>query len=157
MGDVAQSVLLHRVGAMPPGTSAVFALLAKGGRRILAGRYLAVYRRSRPVDQERFDRWLFVHAAARLGEPVEDEHPALLALLDAPATSGRRSVSGEAVDAGQPGRRDVGADVAPAAEDHHRADEDQRCHAQEGVGEVTAELPVHRHRELVGEEADERG
>lgn len=82
VGDVAQSVLLHRTGAMPPGTSALFVALAKAGRRMLTGRYSSVYRRIRPFDRGRFDRWLFVHAAARLGEPVADEHPALLRLLE---------------------------------------------------------------------------
>jgi aminoglycoside phosphotransferase (APT) family kinase protein len=82
VGDVAQSVLLHRIGAMPPGSSALFALLAKAGRRMLTGRYLSVYRRIHSLEQGRFDRWLFVHAAARLGEPVEDEHPALLRFIE---------------------------------------------------------------------------
>ena len=82
VGDVAQSVLLHRIGAMPPGTSALFGLLAKAGRRLLTSRYLSAYRRVRPFDEESLDRWLFVHAAARLGEPVDDEHPALLAFLE---------------------------------------------------------------------------
>lgn len=82
IGDVAQSVLLHRAGAMPPGTSAVFALLARAGRRLLTTRYLSVYRRVRPLDQDAFDRWFVVHVAARLGEPVTEEHTTLLRLFE---------------------------------------------------------------------------
>jgi aminoglycoside phosphotransferase (APT) family kinase protein len=87
VGDVAQSVVLHRTGAMPPGTSALFSRLARAGRSLLTGRYLSVYRRFRPFDQESFGRWLFVHAAARMGEPVDDEHPALRHLLERARTS----------------------------------------------------------------------
>ena len=81
VGDVAQSVLLHRVGAMPPGIGALFTALAQVGRRWVTSRYLTLYRRQQPFEQELFDRWYFVHAAARLGEPVVEEHDHLLALV----------------------------------------------------------------------------
>ena len=84
VGDVAQSVLLHRVGAMPPGVGSLFTTLAKVGRGWLTARYLRLYRRRRPFDAALFDRWYFVHAAARLGEPVVEEHDACLAILRRP-------------------------------------------------------------------------
>lgn len=87
VGDVAQSVLLHRVGAMPPGISALFKALATLGRGLLTRRYLSVYQRQRPFERALFDRWYFVHAAARLGEPVVEEHEDLLALVQRQVSS----------------------------------------------------------------------
>ena len=89
MADVARTELLHRIGELPPGTPPVFRAIARVGRRLLTDRYLSVYRRHRPLD-ESLERWRFVHAAARLGEPIPEEHPTLLALLRraAPARPG---------------------------------------------------------------------
>lgn len=79
--DVARTVLLHRVGALPPGAPAPLRYLAPMGRSLLIGRYLATYRRRRPVDATAMGRWETVWAAARLAEPVPDEHPALLRVV----------------------------------------------------------------------------
>jgi len=81
VADVARTALLHRVGRPPPGSSRVVRTMAPVGRRILLGRYLATYRAQRPVDAELLGRWELVRAAARLWEPVPDEHPALLQYL----------------------------------------------------------------------------
>jgi aminoglycoside phosphotransferase (APT) family kinase protein len=86
LGDVAQCLMLHLLGAMPPGIGAFFTSVAKVGRVLLTQRYLAAYRRQEhavPFAQDRLDRWYLVHLAARLGEPVEEEHPAVLAELQA--------------------------------------------------------------------------
>ena len=80
-GDVARTELLHRIGELPPGTSAFFRAVTRVGRRLLTGRYLAVYRRGRPLDAEQFRRWQVVHAAARLDEGFPREHPGLLEFL----------------------------------------------------------------------------
>jgi aminoglycoside phosphotransferase (APT) family kinase protein len=81
MSDVARTELVHRMGALPPDTPAAFRAIARVGRQWLANRYLAVYRRHRPID-ESLARWRFVHAAARLNEPIPEEQPALLDLLE---------------------------------------------------------------------------
>jgi aminoglycoside phosphotransferase (APT) family kinase protein len=81
MSDVARTELVHRMGALPPGTPSFFRAIARVGRQLLADRYLAVYRRHRPID-ETLVRWRFVHAAARLNEPIPEEHPILLDLLE---------------------------------------------------------------------------
>src|SRR4029077_4433982 len=46
LADVARTELLHHLAAPPAGTSAVFVTLMAAGRRLLARRYLAVYRRA---------------------------------------------------------------------------------------------------------------
>ena len=81
-GDVARTELLHRIGELPPGTSAFFRAVTTVGRRLLTGRYLSVYRRRRPLDPDLFERWQIVHAAARLDEGFPREHPGLLAFLE---------------------------------------------------------------------------
>ena len=81
VADVANTVVLHRVGRPPPGSSRVIRSLATVGRRILRDRYLAIYRTRRPVDADLLARWAIVRAAARMWAPVPDEHPALLRFL----------------------------------------------------------------------------
>lgn len=80
MADVARTELLHLRSALPPGTPATFRVLASVGRRLLTDRYLRLYGRSRPLDGS-LDRWRFVTAAARLADPIPEEHPLLLSLL----------------------------------------------------------------------------
>jgi aminoglycoside phosphotransferase (APT) family kinase protein len=80
--DVARTGLLHRFGALPPGTSLAARALVPVGRRILVSRYLEAYRRRRPVDRQLLERWQIVRAAARLWEPIPEEHPAMLRLLE---------------------------------------------------------------------------
>lgn len=80
-GDVARTELLHRVGQLPPGTQLFFRAVAKVGRRLLSSRYVAAYRRVRPLDPDLFARWQLVHAGARLDEGLTTEHPGLLAFL----------------------------------------------------------------------------
>ncbi len=80
--DVARTVLLHQVGTLPSGTSRFFRGLTRAGRGLLCARYLAAYRRERPVDDGELERWRLVRAAARLQEPVADEHAACLDLVE---------------------------------------------------------------------------
>ena len=83
IADVARTTVLLRVGVPPPGAPLVVRTLAPLGRRILHDGYLAAYRSRRPVDRRLLLRWQVVRAAARLWEPVPDEHPALLRFLRA--------------------------------------------------------------------------
>lgn len=88
--DVARTLLLLRIGELPPDTPAPMRALSAVGRGMLARRYLAVYRRHAVETPARLDDWLFVRAAARFNEELEAEYPRLLKLLDdspRPATS----------------------------------------------------------------------
>jgi tRNA A-37 threonylcarbamoyl transferase component Bud32 len=80
--DVARTGLLQRLGDLPPGAPAHVRFLAPVGRKLLADRYLATYRRRHPVDPEDLERWKVVWAAARLLEPIPAEHPKLIRFLE---------------------------------------------------------------------------
>lgn len=82
MADVARTVLLHRFGELPPGSSRALQLFARVGRRVLVARYLRVYRSSRPIDADELNRWLIVRVAARYVEGIDGEYPALTAFLE---------------------------------------------------------------------------
>jgi Ser/Thr protein kinase RdoA (MazF antagonist) len=81
--DVARTLLLLRMGELPPDTPAPMRALTAVGRGMLARRYLAVYRRHAVEKPSHLDDWLFVRAAARFDEELEAEYPRLLKLLDA--------------------------------------------------------------------------
>ncbi len=81
VADVARTAVLHRVGEAPPGSPLTVRALTPVGRRILLSRYLAAYRARRALDDGLLERWEVVRAAARLWEPVPDEHPALRRFL----------------------------------------------------------------------------
>ncbi len=81
--DVARTRLLLTLGEPPPGSAALFRLLALVGRRLLTAAYLRSYRRVRPLDMEFVSRWEIPVAAARLAsEPIPEEEPALVRLLE---------------------------------------------------------------------------
>jgi Ser/Thr protein kinase RdoA (MazF antagonist) len=80
--DVARTLLLLRMGELPPDTPAPMRALTAVGRGMLARRYLAVYRRHAVEKPSHLDDWLFVRAAARFNEELEMEYPRLLKLLD---------------------------------------------------------------------------
>jgi aminoglycoside phosphotransferase (APT) family kinase protein len=80
--DVARTLLLLRMGELPPDTPGPMRALTAVGRGILARRYLAVYRRQAVEKPSQLDDWLFVRAAARFNEELEAEYPRLLKLLD---------------------------------------------------------------------------
>jgi len=75
-------LLLLRMAELPPETSAAMRSLAAIGRRMLARRYLAVYRRHAAERTSQLDDWMFVRAAARFNEEIEVEYPRLLRLLE---------------------------------------------------------------------------
>jgi Ser/Thr protein kinase RdoA (MazF antagonist) len=80
--DVARTLLLLRMGALPPDTPAPMRALTAVGRGMLAWRYLADYRHHAAEKPALLDDWLFVRAAARFNEEIEVEYPRLLKLLD---------------------------------------------------------------------------
>jgi aminoglycoside phosphotransferase (APT) family kinase protein len=81
MADMVRTSLLLRVGVPPPGAPRLIQLLAPVGRGILSRRYVAHYRRLRPIDMTLLARWRLVRAAARLAEGIEEENPALLRIV----------------------------------------------------------------------------
>lgn len=81
VADVARTDLLHRIGALPADAPAWVRALSRVARRVIADRYLVVYRRRRPVDGA-FERWRVVNAAARLHEQIPEERASLLGLLE---------------------------------------------------------------------------
>jgi len=87
--DVARTLLLLRMGELPPDTSTGMRALTAVGRGLLAGRYLAVYRRQAEERPTQLDDWMFVRAAARFREELVAEYPRLLRLLE----KGRRTSS----------------------------------------------------------------
>lgn len=87
--DVARSDLLQRVGALPPNVPTLFRALAAVGRGLLTDRYLHHYRRTGGIEPT-FDRWRFVHWAARFADDIPEEHPTLLRFLDHAAPTFQR-------------------------------------------------------------------
>jgi aminoglycoside phosphotransferase (APT) family kinase protein len=79
--DVALTVLMHRMAKPGPHAPPLVRTLAPVGARIIVRRYLAAYRRVRPVDPDRLERWIAVHAAARLAHGIDEEGPGLRAVV----------------------------------------------------------------------------
>ena len=79
--DVARTLLMLRLGELPPGSPKLLVLVAKVGRRVLIGRYLSAYRRSRPFDRELVRRWMLPVAVHRLSEDIPEERERLLAFI----------------------------------------------------------------------------
>ena len=80
--DVARTLVMARLGKLPPGTSALLRLMALAGRRLLTSAYLRSYRRQRPLDMSLVSRWEIPIAAARMADGIEGEASALVRLLE---------------------------------------------------------------------------
>jgi aminoglycoside phosphotransferase (APT) family kinase protein len=80
--DHARTLLMLRLGEPPPGSPALLRAAAKVARSLLVSAYRKAYERGRPPDREMTERWLIVHAAARLAEGIEPERPKLLRMLE---------------------------------------------------------------------------
>ncbi len=80
--DVARRHLMHRMGSLPPGASALLRLQAMVGRRLMLWLHLRSYRRARLLDMGAVSQWEIPVAAARLADGIESEVPALLAFLE---------------------------------------------------------------------------
>jgi hypothetical protein len=81
--DVARTWILVRFATLPPGTPRSTRMLAPLGRGIILASYLRAYRAASPIDDALLARWQVVCAAARLWDPVPEDHPAALAHLRA--------------------------------------------------------------------------
>jgi aminoglycoside phosphotransferase (APT) family kinase protein len=80
--DVARTLLLLRMGELPPNTAAPMRALTAIGRGMLTRSYLSVYRRGAPEHLTHLDDWMFVRAAARFNEGIDVEFPRLSRLLE---------------------------------------------------------------------------
>jgi aminoglycoside phosphotransferase (APT) family kinase protein len=80
--DVARTLVLLRLGEPPEGMARWMRALTASGRRLLARRYLRVYRRLSSHDLSRLSDWVFVRTAARFAEEIEVEYPRLVSLLE---------------------------------------------------------------------------
>ena len=80
--DLARTRLLLRHGAVQGYMPVLIRHLHAYGRGAFYRSYLRAYRRGRPIDAHLVDRWEIVRAADRVGEGIEVERPALLALLE---------------------------------------------------------------------------
>ena len=82
--DVARTLLMVRLGELPPSTPMLVRPIAAFARGILAAAYLRAYRRKRVLDADLVDRWEIPVAAARLAQGIEGERLSLLKLLSRP-------------------------------------------------------------------------
>jgi len=72
-GDVARTVMLLSVGAMPPGTPRYVNMLANVYRKKIRDQYVKDYLKRSGMKAADIDRWLLPVAAARLNEQVPEE------------------------------------------------------------------------------------
>jgi aminoglycoside phosphotransferase (APT) family kinase protein len=79
--DLARTMLMMRLGDLPPGTPWIIKRLEKVGRGLLRSRYLSSYRNAASVDMATVDRWTVPVAIGRLTEGIEPEYPKILKLL----------------------------------------------------------------------------
>jgi len=82
LADHARTLLLLRVGALPPGTPALLRVAALFARGLMRSSYARAYRQRRPVDAGLLRRWTVVMAALRLVEEIPGERAPLLRLLE---------------------------------------------------------------------------
>jgi aminoglycoside phosphotransferase (APT) family kinase protein len=86
--DLARSLLILRVGEVPPGSPFVVRYGERVARKFLAAAYLRAYRRHRPVDTAVVERWVSLRAVDRLGDGISEERAALLAMIESAMKSG---------------------------------------------------------------------
>ena len=81
-GDFARSLLMTRLGSLPPGTPR----LIRWGRRLGTGLFRHVYQRAysqrRPHDPVRIRRWQLVRAVERLADRIPEERDRLVREAD---------------------------------------------------------------------------
>jgi len=86
-GDVARTLLMNRLGSLPPGTPVLLRIGAKFARGVLSAIYLRSYRQRRQLDIGAIRKWEIPVAAARLADGIPEEVSTLLALLAKTARS----------------------------------------------------------------------
>lgn len=78
--DYYRSYLMGSVGDMPPGTPWLTRTFARFGRRIVRDAFDRAYRRNLTPDPSIVEQWKLPVIAARIGEGIEPEFPALFKL-----------------------------------------------------------------------------
>lgn len=81
--DLGRSLLLLRLGELPPGSPLILRLGARVARSVLRASYVRAYRRTRDVDMGIVLRWERLRAADRLMDDIPEERAALLAIIEA--------------------------------------------------------------------------
>jgi aminoglycoside phosphotransferase (APT) family kinase protein len=81
--DIARTLLMLRLGELPPGSPWLVRRLERIGRSLLRSNYVSTYRKDGGIDMEIVGRWMVPVAVARLTEGIEEEYPKILALLAA--------------------------------------------------------------------------
>ena len=81
--DLGRSLLILRIGELPPGSPLVLRVAARFARSLLRTSYLRAYRHARPADMRVVRQWETLRAADRLAEDIPEERTALLAILEA--------------------------------------------------------------------------
>ncbi|MGB2710009.1 MAG: aminoglycoside phosphotransferase family protein [Conexibacter sp.] len=80
--DYVRTLLMIRMGSIPPGSPIVIRVGARFARRLILIAYERAYRRQRPIDAELVARWEGPVAAVRLTENIEPEREKLLRMLE---------------------------------------------------------------------------
>ncbi|MEX0749859.1 MAG: aminoglycoside phosphotransferase, partial [Dehalococcoidia bacterium] len=86
--DVARTLLVFDIASVPPGAPTIVRRLEKLARRLIRSRYLASYKRLRPLDDALLAQWRIPVAAERLHDGIEDERDKLMAILNQAMQSG---------------------------------------------------------------------
>ncbi len=82
MADLARTILLLRIAALPADVSPFTRAATPVGRSLLRRVWVRSYRRVRAIDPRVVRRWETVCATARLWEGIDDEVEPMLRLLD---------------------------------------------------------------------------
>lgn len=81
--DVARTLLMFRMGELPPGASKLIVLVQGIGRKVLVAGYRRAYVRAAPaVTDAAVTRWMLPVAAVRLTEDIPEERERLLAYIE---------------------------------------------------------------------------
>jgi aminoglycoside phosphotransferase (APT) family kinase protein len=85
--DLGRSLLLLRLGEVPPGSPLVIRLGARVARSVIRASYLRAYRRLHEVDLAVVRRWETLRAVDRLHENIPGERDKLLAVIASAVTA----------------------------------------------------------------------
>jgi aminoglycoside phosphotransferase (APT) family kinase protein len=80
-GDFARTMLVMRLGSLPPGAPPLIRL-AQRGRGLFAYAYAAAYEKTRRYDDEHMRRWQLVRTVDRLADEITEERDALFRAAD---------------------------------------------------------------------------
>jgi len=81
-GDFARTLLVMKMGTLPPGPPLLIRSLQRMGRGLFARAYAAGYRETTRYDDEAVRRWQFVRAVERLADDIPGEREPLLRIAE---------------------------------------------------------------------------